>query len=161
MKPNVQLEFVEQGREQWDALVSGLRGCFADTFVLYLKAHGYHWNVEGPNFHQYHDLFGDVASELYGTIDKMAETIRTIQAYTPYTLDLLGKFRSLPDAKLASSAPLPMVKDLLDSNALLLERLTIVYAVAEKMNNLAVANYLQDRIEAHKKHEWFLTATLK
>jgi starvation-inducible DNA-binding protein len=42
-----------------------LKIVLASTFSLYLKAHNFHWNVEGPNFVQYHGYFG----EFYGEFD--------------------------------------------------------------------------------------------
>ena len=41
-----------------ETLIEVMKKVLADTFALYLKAHNYHWNVEGPNFPQYHEFFG-------------------------------------------------------------------------------------------------------
>ena len=41
--------------------MSDIAGCLqqllADVVGMYHKAHGYHWNVEGQDFSQYHSLF--------------------------------------------------------------------------------------------------------
>ena len=37
--------------------VEGLTKVLADSYAAYMKTHGYHWNVRGPNFSSYHALF--------------------------------------------------------------------------------------------------------
>ena len=49
---------------------------FANTFLMYFKAHSYHWNIEGSDFPQMHEFFGDLYDEIYGSVDKFAEEIR-------------------------------------------------------------------------------------
>jgi len=64
-----------------DELVQAMKKSLADTFAFYLKAQGFHWNVEGPNFPQYHALFDTIYNEVYGSIDQFAEEIRSLDAY--------------------------------------------------------------------------------
>ena len=45
-------------------LVNRMKVVLATTFALYLKAHNFHWNVEGPNFPQYHEFFGNLYEEI-------------------------------------------------------------------------------------------------
>ena len=47
-------------------LVDQMKQVLASTFAFYLKAHNFHWNVEGPNFPQYHALFDTLYNELWG-----------------------------------------------------------------------------------------------
>ena len=39
-----------------DELIEQMKVALASTFAFYLKAHNFHWNVEGPNFPQYHSF---------------------------------------------------------------------------------------------------------
>ena len=34
-----------------------LRVLLAETYALYSKTHGYHWNVTGPRFNSLHTMF--------------------------------------------------------------------------------------------------------
>ena len=156
-KPSLQLEFVETD----GSLVGALRSLLADTIVFYFKAHGYHWNVEGEAFGPFHALFETIYSEVYGTVDTMAEHLRKLDAYAPYTFALFEKFRTLSDTPLGGSAPLPMAQDLYDSNERLLVRIAACFKLAEAANSQGLMNYLADRQDAHQKHAWFLRATLK
>jgi starvation-inducible DNA-binding protein len=61
-----------------DELIKATKIAFATEFSFYLKAHYFHWNVEGPDFKEYHDLFGVIYEEVYGSIDDFAENIRKL-----------------------------------------------------------------------------------
>lgn len=153
----IRLEFVE--RDSPTSLVGALQSLFADTFVFYLRAHGYHWNVEGRDFGPFHTLFGSIAEEVYGTVDDMAEHVRKLGAYTPYTFALFDQARTIADKRLSNSSPLPMVHDLLDANQQLLERIAVCKQLAVDAKEDNLGNYLDDRRDAHQKHAWFLRAT--
>ena len=47
-------------------LVQSLRGLLCDTVTIYFRAHGYHWNVEGEDFSQYHMLFEQIYEDIWG-----------------------------------------------------------------------------------------------
>ena len=72
--------------------IEQMKVCQASAFALYLKAHNFHWNVEGPNFAQYHEFFSDYYNDVWGSVDAIAEHIRTLDAYVPGSL---GRFREL------------------------------------------------------------------
>jgi starvation-inducible DNA-binding protein len=158
-KAALQLEFVEVESEA--GLVGSLQSLLADTFVFYLKAHGYHWNVEGEAFGPFHELFGGISGEVYGTIDDMAEHIRKLGAYAPYTLALFEQARTISDTRLGDSSPLPMVRDLIAANEQILARIALCKKLAVDAKEDGLANYLDDRRDQHKKHGWFLQATAK
>lgn len=158
-KARLQLEFVET--ENDTSLIGALQSLLADTIVFYFKGHGYHWNVEGEAFGPFHALFETIYSEVYGTVDTMAEHLRKLGSYAPYTLGLFEKTRTLTDTWLNDSSPLPMVQDLYNDNEKLLARIELCFKLAEAQHNQGLMNYLADRQDAHQKHGWFLRATLK
>lgn len=143
-----------------EELIQKLKELFASNYALYLKAQYFHWNVEGPNFPQYHEFFGSFYEEVGGSIDKMAEHIRAVDAYTP------GSFARFLELSAISGQdsiiePMAMFRELLADNEQLLTMLIDVYKRAEAVDRLGLSNFLQDRIEAHRVHSWMLRATLK
>ena len=42
------------------ALTKSLKTLLSDIVTFYFMAHGFHWNVEGSDFSQYHGLFADI-----------------------------------------------------------------------------------------------------
>ena len=69
-----------------EELINKMKVVLASSFAFYLKAHNFHWNVEGVNFPQYHEFFGNLYEEVHSAIDKIAEEIRALDAYAPGSL---------------------------------------------------------------------------
>ena len=143
-----------------EELITSMKKVLADTFVMYFKAHTYHWNVEGADFKQYHDFFGGIYEELFAAVDVIAEHIRQLDGYTPTSLMELKSYSMISEDEEAVSA-MSMVNRFLDTNNLILASLMMAYKDAEAATELGLANFLQDRIAAHQKHGWMLKATTK
>ena len=141
-------------------LIDELKKVHADAFTFYLKAHFYHWNVEGSDFPQYHNFLQNLYQEVFSSVDTLAELIRTLDSYAPGTLTRLKELTSIeetddvPDAK-------TMMTRLLQENNILRASLLTAYTTAETTGEVGVANFLQDRIQAHEKHGWMLRSILK
>ena len=143
-----------------EQLVQGMKVTLASTFSFYLKAHGFHWNVEGPNFPQYHEFLGGLWEEAFGAIDPIAEHLRTLGAYAPASF-LRYKELSLIIDEPNVPEPSSMMSKLRNDNQALIEQLTKTQALAEKEKKMGLANFLQDRIDAHEKHGWMLRSITK
>lgn len=143
-----------------DELVQAMKKSLADTFAFYLKAQGFHWNVEGPNFPQYHALFDTIYNEVYGSIDRFAEEIRSLDAYAPASFARFSELTSLEDEIQILNAQ-GMLAKLLADNDIVLSSLEQAYELAEVAHNHGLSNFLAERQDAHKKHAWQLKATLK
>ena len=141
-------------------LVDELKRVQADTFAMANKAQYYHWNVEGANFPQYHDFFGELYAELYTAVDGLAEHVRQLDAYAPAAHRMLMELTKIQDDNTVP-ADTEMFNRLLTDNDTVLEGLLLCYMTAEETKEIALANFLQDRIEAHTKHRWMLKATTK
>jgi starvation-inducible DNA-binding protein len=142
------------------ALTDELAELQADVTVLYFKAHGYHWNVEGEDFGQYHELFETIYEDIYSSIDPIAENIRKLGEYAPFKLDTLIKLTSLSDSKVDTN-PKAMAKDLLKSNEQVVGKLKSVFDTANEANEQGVANFIAERIDLHQKWSWQLRASTK
>jgi starvation-inducible DNA-binding protein len=143
-----------------EQLVEALKRAFTDSFSFYLKAHGYHWNVEGVLFSQFHDFFGEIYQEVHGNIDSFAEQIRTLDSYAPFTFEQLDELRSVRGS-VESTDALAMTKDLLEDNQKVLSILNDTFKLANDLNKQGIADFIAARIDAHEKHGWMLRSTLK
>lgn len=141
-------------------LVDDLKRVQADTFAMYAKAHYYHWNVEGPDFVQYHDFLGKLYEELFGVVDVIAEEVRALDSYAPGAHRMLMDLTRIQDDNTVPSA-LEMMRRLLADNDTVLEGLITAYMSADAAGELGLANFLQDRMDVHKKHRWMLRSILK
>jgi len=143
-----------------DELQRALKIAFASEFAFYLKAHYFHWNVEGPNFPQYHKLFGKIYEEVYDSIDKFAEEIRSTGAYTPGSFSRFSILSAINDETEVLPAE-SMIVELLEDSDKMIEMFKIVFQAAEELGEHGLSNFLADRQDAHAKHSWMLRATLK
>lgn len=143
-----------------DELIKAAKIGFASTFSFYLKAHNFHWNVEGSDFLEYHDLFGKIYEEVYGSIDDYAEKIRALGSYVPASYTRLSMITQIED----ETSILPkdsMLQELLADNEKLIKILKLVYDLAEQNGEHGFSNFLAERMDAHKKHGWMLRSSLK
>jgi len=143
-----------------EELIKAMKIAFASEFSYYLKAHYYHWNVEGANFKEYHDLFGTIYEEVYGSIDDFAENIRKLGAYTPGSYTRFSMLTQIDD-ETDVPPPIAMIEELLSDGEKIVKIFKMVYDRAEQVGEHGLSNFLAERMDAHRKHNWMLTASLK
>lgn len=141
-------------------LSQSLKIVLADMFHFYLKCHNFHWNVTGPNFPQLHTFFGNLYESIFDSLDNIAEHIRAIDEYAPGTF---SRFKELTNIKESTTIPkdMDMVKILMDDNVIVINSLMIAFDSAMSEKEEGLANFLSERIDAHKKHQWMLRSILK
>ncbi len=137
-----------------------LRRLISEAYVLYFKAHTFHWNVEGPDFVQYHKFLNKFYEEVFDSIDSYAELIRTTDQYAPISLSRLIEMSSIEESSSIPDA-VSMLKIIERDNTVFIASLLEAYDEAEKASEFGISNYIQDRIQAHEKHGWMLRALTK
>lgn len=141
-------------------LVDNLKTNLADLYALYIKAQNYHWNVEGPDFAQYHKFLGDFYESIGDEIDVVAELIRTMDEYAPGSFSRFSELTSIEDERSIRKS-LEMFNILNMDNEKVLINLRSTYEVAEQDKQYGISNQIQDIITAHEKHAWMLRSFLK
>ena len=144
-----------------EQLAISMRKCLANTFVMYFKAHAFHWNVEGIHFPTYHSFFGDLYEDLHGAVDPIAEEIRALGLYAPTGLNEMYADATISDSSLKGDSVKEMLASLAMDNNTVLECLNNSFALATAANAQGLADFLAGRIDIHKKHGWMLTASLR
>jgi starvation-inducible DNA-binding protein len=144
-----------------DELKAALRIVLANKFLMYFKAQSYHWNVEGMFFSQYHDFFGKIYEEVYGSIDATAEELRALDAYAPISINEMYSYATIDEDAMKPSNITDMVQNLFIDNAKVIESLNSLFEIADKQNEQGLADFAAGRLDAHKKHAWMLSSTLK
>jgi starvation-inducible DNA-binding protein len=143
-----------------ETLIDLMKKTLADTFVMYLKSHAFHWNVEGPYFPQFHEFFGDLYEELHGAVDPIAEEIRAMDSYAPGSLTRLLELAEVKDQTIIPSA-IAMASELLRDNEIVLQDLQVVFELASELNQQGLADFVAGRIDVHNKHAWMLRSITK
>jgi starvation-inducible DNA-binding protein len=143
-----------------DKFTNQLKIAFASQYAFAIKAQNYHWNVEGSDFYQLHQLFDTIYTEVYGAIDDFAENIRKIKAYTPASLYRFSALSAVDD-EVEILDPQAMVAELLRDAEKMQEIMKVLFTEAENLGHHGLSNFLADRQDAFAKHAWFLRSTLK
>lgn len=143
-----------------EELISQLKKVLANTFVMYMKSHSFHWNVEGKEFVQMHNFFGDLYEELHASIDPIAENIRALDAYAPSSLSRMIELSSISDENTIPTCEM-MVIHLSTANSIVIQTLTSAREVAEREKKYALVSFLETRLEIHEKHGWMLKSITK
>lgn len=143
-----------------DELIKAMKIAFATEFSFYLKAHQFHWNVEGPLFEQYHALFQTIYEEVYNAVDPFAENIRKLGGYAPGNYTRFSMLTQIEDEIQILPVEQMLVELLEDSDKIILV-LKLVYDLAEQNGKHGLSNFLAERMDAHDKHAWQLRASLK
>ena len=142
-------------------LAESLKTVLASHYAFVIKAQFFHWNVEGPDFAQLHEFFGNIYEEVYGnTIDRCAEFIRVLDDYAPGSFERFAELSVLSGQIKVPRARLMLEELLQDSNNLMaLLNTAIQEAAADQQEG--IANFLAERIDAMGKHRWMLRSFLK
>ena len=144
-----------------EQLIQQLKVILGTNFALYLKSHNYHWNIEGPNFPQYHDFLNTFYTEVFAQIDLIAEHIRYLDSYAPGSMERFLELADIEEAVDIIPTAIEMMTQLKSDNDRYIIHLRAGVAAAEQANEPAVGNFLQDLLGAHQKKAWMLRSIIK
>jgi len=137
-----------------------LKTYLASTFAYYLKAHMFHWNVEGPDFGELHEFFSNIYEDAYAAVDPIAEYIRTTEEYAPGSLSRFHELTQIQDQTKVPRARL-MLEELLADTQTMIDLSKQAFDVSTQEGRDDVANFAADRMAAHGKYMWQLKSYLK
>lgn len=143
-----------------EKLISQLKTILGTNFALYLKSHGYHWNIEGSNFPQYHSFLEGFYNDVWAQTDGIAEHIRALGSYAPGSLVRMLELADIQESSTVLDS-MSMIRDLESDNARFIIHLRAGIAAADAAGEPAVSNFLQDILDAHQKKAWMLKSILK
>jgi len=141
-------------------LAEDLKVVLASSYAYQLKAHMFHWNVEGSDFAQLHEFFGGIYQEVFASIDTAAEVIRQLDEYAPGSFDRFRTLSIVDDQTKVPRAKL-MLEELLADTDKMLDLTKRVFTVATQENEEGIADFIAGRIDAFAKHAWMLRSFLK
>jgi len=144
-----------------DELKTAIKVLLANATVMYYKTHQFHWNVEGIEFTQYHTFFEEIYTDVYNSVDPIAELLRKLDEYAPVSIDELYKYKTLEEETTREILLSDILSSLIKANDEVLASLNKVFTLANSNKQQGVCNFIADRIDTHQKHGWFLRASAK
>lgn len=137
-----------------------LKTLLASNFAYYLKAHMFHWNVEGPDFSQLHKFFAKIYEDAFDSTDRLAEYIRTLDDYAPGSFERFQELSKVPGQTKVPRARL-MLEELLADTEILIPLVMQVFEVAQAEGREDIANFMAELQDQHGKYQWMLKSFLK
>lgn len=142
-----------EGREK----VAGvLKKALADTYAVYMKTHGYHWNVTGPQFRSLHLMFEEQYQDMWNALDDLAERIRALGVYAPGSGRQMAEISSIEDGDNDVPSAETMVQNLVRDHEAVSASFREAIEVAEEVNDTGSADLLTARLQFHEKTAWML-----
>ncbi|MGF1464068.1 MAG: Dps family protein [Maricaulaceae bacterium] len=147
------------GDEARASAVAALNVALADTYAVYFKTHGYHWNVTGMAFKPLHELFEEQYRDLWAALDEIAERLRALGDFAPATparlaeLTTIGADNDIPSAE-------TMIANLISDHGALLRSVRSAFDAASGVGDEGSADLMVERMQASEKFAWMLRAHL-
>ena len=144
-----------------ESIAKALSHVLADTYVLYLKTHAYHWNVTGPLFASLHTMFETQYNELHDAADTLAERIRALGRYAPGSYASFTRLASIKEDNDEVPVAMSMIANLVMGHEAVGGTLRAAFKVAESGGDQATMDMLIGRMEASDKAAWMLRSHLE
>lgn len=143
-----------------ELLIEKLKKLHASNFSFYLKLHFFHWNVEGSDFSEYHEFFGNLYEDVFGSVDTYAEHLRALEAYAPGSLSRFMELSFISD-QIEPISVQQMLMTAMEDNVKIMFAIAECDKLASEAGEIGLSNFLQGRHEIHRKHQWMLRASSK
>ncbi len=141
-------------------IAEGLARLLADSYTLYIKTHGFHWNVTGPMFNTLHLMFMDQYTELWNSLDLIAERIRALGHYAPGSYAQFAAFSSIPEETGVPNAT-GMIQQLIAGQEAIVRTARALFPAVDKASDEPTADLLTQRLQIHEKNAWMLRSLLE
>ena len=141
---------------QVEICVNAVNPLIADAFALYTKTKNFHWHLSGIHFRDFHLLFDEQASVIYGSIDILAERIRRIGGTTIRSISHISKLQTITDNNEDFVSPKDMIKELLADNSHIAVNQRKAIKTTEDNGDSPTSNLLQEQLDATERRIWFL-----
>ena len=128
----------------------------ADALALYLKTKNFHWHMSGPHFRDYHLLLDEQATQIYATVDPLAERVRKLGQPTLRSIGHIAKLSRIKDNNEEFVSPYEMLSELLEDNKSMAESMRSAHKVCDDNEDIATASLLETFLDETEKRTWFL-----
>ena len=141
-------------------VIAALRVCLANSYALTAITQTAHWNIEGRNFFELHEELGDIYSDLFDSVDEIAERIRQLDSYIVADIAGFAVSSTIKGVAVPSSQE-AYITNVMDGIKELVKSFKVLEAVAAKNSDLETQDLGIKRNEVLQKTIWKLRSYLK
>lgn len=149
---NVNTRLNKGARQQ---IAGHLSEILSDTYMLVIKTHVYHWNLESPMFHAVHEMTEQQYEDLLKAADVIAERIRALGFRVPLS-DHAEPSEMVVSRAAKAETVHDMVSDLIDGHRSILRKMRKATELAEKHDDFTSHDMLEGHITFHEQIVWML-----
>ena len=142
-------------------VIDAVRRVLGDTYTLYMKTHGYHWNVTGPQFHSLHTLFEEQYTAMWQSLDEVAERLRSLGVTAPGSARELASLSQIEEGDNDVPSAQGMLQTLITDHQKWLEGANAALDAASDAGDAATEDLLTPLIAEHEKTVWMLKSSLE
>lgn len=133
----------------------------ADTADLQSQIKQAHWNIKGPEFIALHELYDQLAEEVEGYVDEIAERVTQLGGYAMGTARMAAANSRLPEFPIDATAGLDTVRALVERYAAYAASTRAAIGESDKSGDAATADLFTEVSRGIDKGLWFLEAHLQ
>jgi len=146
--------------KQRGVVINMLNRTLGDTVLLYVKTRNFHWNFEGPQFSELHQLFERQYEQLDESMDEIAERARALGGRAAGSMAEFLKLSRLKESQGTLSAS-DMLAELLADHESLIRQLRQDSTMAGENGDAGSEDFLIGLMQAHEKTAWMLRSYLR
>ena|SRR5258708_2497413 len=158
LKFATRIDLADQDRRP---LIDLLNDCLADTADLYSQIKQAHWNVKGLSFFQLHELFDQLATDVFPFIDLIAERATALGGAALGTARMTAAGSSLPEYPVEATEGREHLKALIDRYAAFTSNIRKAIDVADEHHDKSTADIFTEISRTVDKQLWFLEAHIQ
>ncbi|MBS0193826.1 MAG: DNA starvation/stationary phase protection protein [Proteobacteria bacterium] len=155
--PNIDIGIGDPDRK---AIAGGLSVFLADSYVVYMMTHNFHWNVTGLHFNSLHQMFMAQYTEQWTALDEIAERIRALGYPAPGTYGAFAKLATIAEVD-GQPAAMDMVRHLVAAQEAAARTARKLFPLVETARDQPTTDLLTRRLEIHEKTAWMLRSLLE
>lgn len=139
-------------------LIELLNERLADTADLYSQLKQAHWNVKGPAFFQLHQLFDQLAAEVFPFIDLIAERATALGGVAMGTVRMAAAGSALPEYPTDAAEGQRHLEALIARQTIYAAKIRQAIDLADGRHDRSTADLFTEISRVADKQLWFLEA---
>lgn len=141
-------------------VIRSLKALQADSTVMFMKLHNFHWNVKGMDFHPVHAATEEMYEQFATLLDDLAERVLQLGEKPLVTLkDIVATARIKEESNTSFTSKVIVEAVLKDCESFLSEFKSLS-KVADKADDKVTAAFADEKAAAFEKSIWMLKAQL-
>ena len=112
--------------------------------------------MSGPHFRDYHLLLDEQATQIFATIDPLAERSRKLGQTTLRSIGHIARLARIADNDSEFVSPANMLSELVNDNKEFTSNLRVAHEIAAEREDVATTSILEVYIDESERRTWFL-----